>query len=132
MHKVSGVSSVSAMMFMEDFERAALLAQQNGIVAGLQLNFTDAFSARQRQYSLMDRNAYRTFPNHHTHLCENVLRENRLLPGIIVRRSLSFRAGKKAFINCAYRYMQNIRLVRRYRLADLFYDPRPLNQCERL
>jgi hypothetical protein len=41
------VSSVSAMMFMEDSERAALLALQHGIDAGLHLNFTMPFSAPQ-------------------------------------------------------------------------------------
>jgi hypothetical protein len=41
------VSSVSAMMFMEDSERAAVLARQHGIDAGLHLNFTAPYSARQ-------------------------------------------------------------------------------------
>lgn len=39
------VSSVSAMVFMEDSERAAVIAQANGIDAGLHLNFTSPFSA---------------------------------------------------------------------------------------
>ena len=39
------VSSVSAMMFMEDSERAAALARLHGVDAGLHLNFTLAFSA---------------------------------------------------------------------------------------
>lgn len=41
------VSSVSAMVFMEDSERAAFLAQRNGVDAGLHLNFTTTFSAPQ-------------------------------------------------------------------------------------
>jgi hypothetical protein len=41
------VSSVSAMVFMEDSERAAALALERGIDAGLHLNFTTPFSARQ-------------------------------------------------------------------------------------
>jgi hypothetical protein len=40
-----GVSSVSAMVFMEDSERAANLARERGIEAGLHLNFTTPFSA---------------------------------------------------------------------------------------
>ena len=40
------VSSVSAMVFMEDSERAAALARQDTIDAGLHLNFTTPFSAR--------------------------------------------------------------------------------------
>ncbi len=39
------VSSVSAMVFMEDSERAAAIAREQGIDAGLHLNFTTPFSA---------------------------------------------------------------------------------------
>lgn len=39
------VSSVSAMVFMEDSERAAATAQEKGIDAGLHLNFTTPFSS---------------------------------------------------------------------------------------
>jgi hypothetical protein len=38
------VSAVSAMVFMEDSERAAALAREHGIEAGLHLNFTTPFS----------------------------------------------------------------------------------------
>ena len=43
--RVGSVSSVSAMVFMEDSERAANLAQEYGIDAGLHLNLTTPFSA---------------------------------------------------------------------------------------
>jgi predicted glycoside hydrolase/deacetylase ChbG (UPF0249 family) len=39
-----GISSVSAMVFMEDSERAAAIAQERGIDAGLHLNLTTPFS----------------------------------------------------------------------------------------
>jgi predicted glycoside hydrolase/deacetylase ChbG (UPF0249 family) len=39
------VSSVSAMVFMEDSERAAAIARDHGIDTGLHLNFTSSFSA---------------------------------------------------------------------------------------
>lgn len=39
------VSSVSAMVFMEDSERAAAITRDHGIDAGLHLNFTSHFSA---------------------------------------------------------------------------------------
>lgn len=39
------VSSVSAMVFMQDSERAAAIGRERGIDAGLHLNFTTAFSA---------------------------------------------------------------------------------------
>jgi hypothetical protein len=41
------VSSVSAMVFMEDSERASAIARESGVDAGLHLNFTTPFSARQ-------------------------------------------------------------------------------------
>jgi len=48
------VSSVSAMVFMEDSERAAATAQESGIDAGLHLNFTAPFSARGCQARLTE------------------------------------------------------------------------------
>jgi predicted glycoside hydrolase/deacetylase ChbG (UPF0249 family) len=41
---LGAVSSVSAMVFMEDSERAAAIAREQGIEAGLHLNFTTPFS----------------------------------------------------------------------------------------
>jgi hypothetical protein len=41
------VSSVSAMVFMEDSEHAAALAREGGVDAGLHLNFTTPFTAPQ-------------------------------------------------------------------------------------
>jgi hypothetical protein len=41
---VGAVSSVSMMVFMEDSERAAAIAREQGIEAGLHLNFTAPFS----------------------------------------------------------------------------------------
>ena len=48
------VSSVSAMVFMEDSERAARIAREQGIEAGLHLNFTLPFSASDLPAGLMD------------------------------------------------------------------------------
>jgi chitin disaccharide deacetylase len=49
------VSSVSAMVFMEDSERAATVARERVIDAGLHLNLTTAFSAARRPASLVQR-----------------------------------------------------------------------------
>jgi predicted glycoside hydrolase/deacetylase ChbG (UPF0249 family) len=43
--RCGAVSSVSAMVFMEDSERAAVIARERHIDAGLHLNFTAPFSA---------------------------------------------------------------------------------------
>lgn len=49
------VSSVSAMVFMEDSERAATLARERGIDAGLHLNFTTPFSGSSVPQGLLER-----------------------------------------------------------------------------
>lgn len=49
------VSSVSAMVFMEDSEPAATVARERGIDAGLHLNLTTTFSAARCPSSLVQR-----------------------------------------------------------------------------
>ncbi len=49
------VSSVSAMVFMEDSERAAAVARERSIEAGLHLNFTTPFSARECPRQVVER-----------------------------------------------------------------------------
>ena len=46
-YKASRITSVSAMVFMEDSERAAELAKEYDLDVGLHLNFTDKFTASQ-------------------------------------------------------------------------------------
>jgi len=64
------VSSVSAMMFMEDSERAALLARQHGVDAGLHLNLTTPFSSPRCPPRLME----------HQQKISRFLRSHRLAP----------------------------------------------------
>jgi len=49
------ISSVSAMVFMEDSERAAAISREQGIDAGLHLNLTTSFSARSCPQKLKER-----------------------------------------------------------------------------
>lgn len=51
---LGAVSSVSAMVFMEDSERAATMALQHAIDAGLHLNLTTPFSAKNCSLKLME------------------------------------------------------------------------------
>jgi len=46
-YKGGRITSVSAMVFMEDSERAAELAKENELDVGLHLNFTDRFTANR-------------------------------------------------------------------------------------
>lgn len=48
------VSSVSAMVFMKDSERASVIAREQGIDAGLHLNFTTPFSAASSAKRLVE------------------------------------------------------------------------------
>ena len=54
-YREGGITSISAMVFMEDSERAAELAKENELDVGLHLNFAEAFTGRNypdklRQY----------------------------------------------------------------------------------
>ncbi len=53
--EAGGVSSVSAMVFMEDSERAAALAREAGVDAGLHLNLTTTFSEKGCPRGLVER-----------------------------------------------------------------------------
>jgi YdjC-like protein len=64
------VSSVSTMMFMRDSKRAAQLAREHGIDAGLHLNFTLPFSGPQCSSRL----------NAHQQKLARVLKSHRLAP----------------------------------------------------
>lgn len=52
--KCRAISSVSAMVFMEDSERAAVIAQEQRISAGLHLNFTTKFTSSGVSSTLQD------------------------------------------------------------------------------
>ena len=66
------VSSVSAMVFMEDSERAAATAREHKISAGLHLNFTTPFSTAGSPAQL----------NAHQHRLSRYLRRHRFSPVI--------------------------------------------------
>lgn len=55
--RVGSVSSASAMVFMEDSERAAAIAAEHDVDAGLHLNFTTPFSNGKCQAGLVERQA---------------------------------------------------------------------------
>jgi len=168
------ISSVSAMVFMEDSRRAAELAREHNVDAGLHLNFTLAYSAPHCPSRLMDHQeklsrfltAHRLAPmvyhpglassfeyvvhmqfeeyerlygapakrvdgHHHMHLGANVLRQQLIPVGIIVRRNLSFGPGEKGFLNRFYRRRQDLLLTRRHRLTGFFFDLQPLDSRKR-
>ena len=70
--------------------------------------------------------------HHHMHLARNVLVQELLPEGIIVRRNLTFRKGEKGYFNRIYRHRQDAALARRHRMADFFFDLHPVEPLERL
>jgi predicted glycoside hydrolase/deacetylase ChbG (UPF0249 family) len=169
------VSSVSAMVFMADSERAAEIAQRSGIDAGLHLNFTEPFSGpncpaplleRQRELRrcllrhplarifyypglagsfeyvvaaqidefrrLYGRDPQRIDGHHHLHLCRNVLLDELLPAGTLVRRNHSFQAGEKSLPNRLYRKAVDRRLANRHFLVDHLFSLAPLEPAARL
>jgi len=68
--RVGAISSVSAMVFMADSERAADLARLHGIDTGLHLNLTLPYSTPQRLLRLLE----------HQERLSRFLRSNRLAP----------------------------------------------------
>lgn len=173
--RVGTVSSVSAMVFMSDSERAAKLAREQSIDAGLHLNFTTPYSEQSCPSRLKDHQQEiarsltahrfavalyqprltasfeyvvqaqseeferlygkppaRIDGHHHMHLCANVLCQELLPHGCIVRRNLTFSCDEKMLLNRLYRRRQDRRLARRHRLADYFYDLHPVEPDARL
>lgn len=163
--KKGTISAVSAMVFMEDSERAARIARELGLDVGLHLNLSQPFTARNacpdlhhhldfvrrflkrhrfsstlynrslrdsfsylyhRQaaefYNLYDITPTRVDGHQHMHLCMNMIFDELIPVGYRVRRSFSFEAGERGFLNRLYRSWIDRRLGRRYKLTDKFYS----------
>jgi predicted glycoside hydrolase/deacetylase ChbG (UPF0249 family) len=170
--RLGAVSSVSAMVFMED-RSAGGGCPKKRIDAGLHLNFTTPFSGNPgsalvthqekltrylRRHRLTQvlynpglknsfayvaaaqideyRRLYGADPHtvdghHHMHLCENVLAQQLIPAGTLVRRNFSFQPGEKGRVNRAYRTFVDRRLERRHNTVDLLFNLNPL-EPERL
>src|SRR5215510_10131382 len=82
-HRESRVTSTSAMVFMEDSERAAELAIENALDIGLHLNFSQEFTSIQGSNRLLE---------YHTRIIR-FLRHNRysqLLYNPFLRKAFSY------------------------------------------
>jgi hypothetical protein len=169
------VSSASAMVFMEDSERAAAIAVERGIDTGLHLNLTTAFSAATcpgqlkehqqklarylsafsparvlynpwlassfeyavkaqiEEYSRLYGAAPLRFDgHHHMHLSANILLDNLLPLGTIVRRHFSHESDEKILRNRLFRRFTNLLLGRAHRVVDFFFSLPPLEPPGRL
>jgi predicted glycoside hydrolase/deacetylase ChbG (UPF0249 family) len=158
------VTSVTAMVFMPDSERAAEIGRAEKIPTGLHLNFIEPFSGAGTGSTLIDRQRkiiaflkrnrynqvlynpflrqafeyvfraqleefqrlYRQAPTHfdghkHMHVCANMLLSCPIPRGQKVRRSFSFEARDKGFVNRGYRSWVNRRLASRYTVTEYFF-----------
>lgn len=60
--------------------------------------------------------------HHHMHLSANVILDNLLPVGTIVRRNFTFFAGQKNWWNRTYRRLQDRYLARRHAMSDYLFD----------
>jgi chitin disaccharide deacetylase len=70
--------------------------------------------------------------HHHMHLCANVMLQNLLPSGTVVRRNFSFQTGEKGFSNRMYRRLVDRALSRRHRLPDFLFALKPIEPRNRL
>lgn len=159
------VTSASAMVFMEDSERAAELAKDRDLDVGLHINLCERFTgaavperlATQHErimrflslskysmvlYSPFLRNQFHSVfqgqleeflrlygrpPSHfdghlHYHLSSNMLIDNVIPLGGILRRGFNFYFEERGILNRSYRRLINRWLARRYVLVDHFFS----------
>ena len=84
--------------------------------------FREVFQAQSEEFQrLYARPPLRIDGHQHMHLCTNVLLDRILPAGTRVRRSFSFSAGEKSFVNRYYRKLVDGRLRQRHRITDYFF-----------
>jgi hypothetical protein len=100
---------------------------------GLTNAFTYVVEAQLEEYErLYGEQAKRIDGHHHQHLCANVLSQNLLPSGALVRRNFSFEPGERSWINRFYRKLVDRRLARTHKLADCLFSIQPLSDRSRL
>jgi predicted glycoside hydrolase/deacetylase ChbG (UPF0249 family) len=91
------------------------------------------FNAQYDEYCrLFDVEPSRIDGHHHMHLSMNIILNNLIPKGIVLRRNFSFGPGEKNLLNRTYRKLIDIYLSRRYRCTDAFYSIKPLENIQRL
>jgi chitin disaccharide deacetylase len=88
----------------------------------LRRQFRTAVQAQLEEFSRLYGHAPSHIDGHqHQHLSSNVLIDELIPRGFIVRRSFSFTRGEKGFVNRSYRQYVDRYLRRRYKTADYFF-----------
>lgn len=100
---------------------------------GLIQSFDYVVKAQLEEYSrLFGNGPDRIDGHHHMHLCANVVMQELLPTGTLVRRNFSFQRGEKGTINRIYRQFVDGRLGRHHRMVDYLFALPPLDPQERL
>jgi len=134
------ITSATAMMFLDDSERSAELAQSHNLPIGLHLNFTKSKYARiiynpkiqcQVEYCFKSQltefeRLYGKSPthidgHHHIHLCSNLIFSKIIPSGMKIRKNFSFSKKEKNFINRGYRRLIDRIIKTRFLSTDFFY-----------
>jgi predicted glycoside hydrolase/deacetylase ChbG (UPF0249 family) len=84
--------------------------------------FREVFAAQVEEFArLYGREPSRFDGHQHMHLCSNMILDRVLPTGAQVRRSFSFNAGEKNFLNRYYRRLIDRHLAARHRIGDFFF-----------
>jgi predicted glycoside hydrolase/deacetylase ChbG (UPF0249 family) len=96
----------------------------------LRKDFALLVAAQIQEFTrLFGRTPQRLDGHQHMHLASNLLFDNLLPQGTQLRRSFSFHAGEKSWLNRKYRACVDSKICLRHRLTDSFYafDPARLD-----
>jgi chitin disaccharide deacetylase len=98
--------------------------------------FRELFAAQVNEFARLYGRTPSRFDGHqHMHLCTNMILDRLLPAGTRVRRSFSFNAGEKGFLNRYYRTLIDRRLAARHRIGDFFFilvHHLPLSRLQRV
>jgi predicted glycoside hydrolase/deacetylase ChbG (UPF0249 family) len=84
--------------------------------------FRAVFEAQLEEFACLYGRPVSRFDGHqHMHLCSNMILDRTLPAGARVRRSFSFDAGEKGFLNRFYRAAIDRRLATRHHITDFFF-----------
>jgi len=100
---------------------------------GLIRSFEYVVNAQLEEFRrLYGAEAGRVDGHHHMHLCANVVLQNLMPFGAVVRRNFSFQTDEKGLANRLYRRFVDRLLRRRHELMDFFFALPPLEPPHRL
>ena len=124
---------------LSDYHHEVIKYYRKGAYSGLLYNpllknkVDYVFKAQYDEYCrLFDAEPLKMDGHHHLHLSMNIILNNLIPKGMIVRRNFSFKRTEKNMFNRAYRNFIDAWLRTRYRCTDTFFSIKPLENLQRL